>query len=381
MSLNLQKELLEFQKELKELNSYSSEMKRMEKGLAEAEALTKAATKAAEGIRSKHLEHLNEIKEELNSYLNQSTLTNKQILEEVVNKLQNQITKEVERIQPLVDFLEEGVNNHIFEYDKILKSLSGTVEGLGSELTKYLEELQSQNKEVLSSLSSDLHTLHSNQANFLTGLLQEKTELLISAGQTLQNQSRTQGEELSKTLSELYNATAILSGVSEAISKTNFTVQLQNVERELNLINTNTRSLEDTLKQTGVENKGNLDLHFRDITGLVENGFRETLLKEDEIKDFASSHFQNLFNLIKNIELVIFTNKEIVTENFASTNLNFKNFEDEVKQQFESINKQHNEQFEKLSGQLQFIKKLIIGGVSISGLLGALWLGRFFLHL
>lgn len=348
MSLNLQKELLEFQKELKELNSYSSEMKRMERGLAEAEALTKAATKVAESIRSKHLEHLHEIKEELNSYINQSTLTNKQILEEVVNKLKDQITQEVERIQPIMDTLEEDVYNHIFEYDKILKSLRSTVEGLGSELTKYLEEQQSLNKEVSSSLSSDLITLHSTHANSLTSLLQEKTELLISAGQTLQNQSIAQGGELSKTLREIYDASTILSGVSEAISKTDFTVQLQNVERELNLINTNTRSLEDTLKQTGVEIKGNLDLRIRDISGLVENGFKETLLKEDEIRDFASSHFQNVFNYIKNIELIIITNDKKVSENFASTNLNLKKIEGEFKQQFELINKQQNEQFSTL---------------------------------
>jgi hypothetical protein len=376
MSLNLQKELLEFQKELRELNTYSSEMKRMEKGLAEAEALTSAATKAAERISSKHREHLQETKKELNAYLNESTVASKQLIADFVKQFTHQIRLEVERIEPLVNTLESGTKTHLQEYDAVLKSLQDIVSSVGPKLEQHVEALQEQNSRGLWSLTSGMLTLHTKHTESVTELLQEKTSLLIKTGEVLQEQSRNQGEELDNVLKELNSASTFLAGVSEKISKTDFSAQLQGVEKELASTNRSIRSLEDVLVRQTADVSDKVTLGNGKVVELLEKGFKGAVGVTEESQKISSENFHNVFHQFKLIEQKITASEAASGKSLTMISTAISKVEKEIMQQVENMEEQHNMQFISLNKQINLLRQLLIAGISVGGLLGLAWIGR-----
>lgn len=370
MSLNLQKELLDFQKELKELNSYSSEMKRMEKGLAEAEALASAATRAAEKISLKHREHLQETKKELSNYLTESTTTNKKLIDDFVQQFTKQIRVEVDRIGPLVNSLESDTKNHLQEYTNLLENLHSVVEDLGPKLTQHVEELQEQNSNVVSSLTADLLTLHGKHTESVTDLLQDKTNLLINAGEALQAQSKTQGKELAKVLNELYKASEFLASVSESISKTDFSAQLQGVEKELKQAGTNILHVEELISSTSIDLASLIKSRSNEVINKLKAGLEDAQVVTEENQKVNSRNFDNVFFQFKQLEQRVKDSELSTAETIAKTSTAINRLERELQQRIDSIAEQQKAQFDALLKQLNLVKQLVIVGITGAGIIG-----------
>lgn len=379
MSLNLQKELLEFQNELKELNSYSIEIKRMEKGLSEAEAIARVATKAAETISSRYAEHLLQLQKELNVYLLTGASDNKQLLNESVTQLTQQIRSDVERIGPLVNNLESGISANLYAYEDALKKVREIEQSLGSKLTDHIAALQAQNKETSEAISTNVLSLQSKHTGSVTELLQEKTSLLIKAGEELQLQSKQQGQELIKVLGELNNASAFLAEVSETISKSDFSAKLQQVEKALTSINSNILTLEETLNNKSLEIEGSIASNYREVSTSLKNGFDDLLYSINEQSQLAAKEFEKLNEGIAQLEQVLAATEVKFLENFTFTNQSIKRIDEELNQRFMKLNNQQEYQFKDLQKQIKLLRLLLIGGISFSGLIGLLWIAKTFL--
>lgn len=368
----MQRELLEFQKELRELNTYSSEMKRMERDLAEAEALTKAATKAADSISSKHREYLLETKKELSSYLQESSTSSKQLITDFVQKFTEQIRGEVERIEPLVNSLEDGTKEHLQEYSSVLKGLQTIVADLDTGLNKHVEELQARNLQVAEALKESLLKEHTEHTDSVTNLLQEKTTLLINAGEALQLQSKNQGEELKKVLGELKNASTFLSEVSEKVSKTDFSAQLRKIEEQLSQANDTAKNIEVLIATTSTSITEALTQGDEKVLVSLQNHFKSTAEAIGEAQKLSSRNFDNIFHQFKQVEQNFTANSEAIEKNNAA----ISKVEREVKQRLDKIGEEHKAQIELVNKQLVLIKQLIIAGASAAGVIGVAILGK-----